>query len=427
MAERDPVYWHVDASVLRGKSVQSFLDKVGADARAKGVAALVHFPQGLYRFDSTVFLDRGDLSGYGSVSIQGAGALRTQFIANASAWPAPDATYTEGYPVLETRPYNQGVTTGNHSFRAWRQTVQGIGIQLTRVAPCIGFLHRLWRPDLQVSTSSWFEKGTFQFKDLWVRGYNDFAQLGIRLEGNVHNLVVEDCEFDAGIFDSNQVNLVDMIAIKVDDGINSYIDTNHAFQTVVQRVTTTPRLGGYVAVWRGRTIFAKFENINSGVGCMIKPVFDFVNCGGVHLSKLTTEGNAERPSIKLTNCRNMRFSEFALGTPDIIDSGNIHAQAIGNARGNGFEMYNCFGVHIHNWTIWPDTANWANRGVKRVTMDATTKGCVVDIPAGNSAEGLETIATVITDAGVNNWVRMTDVDTGTVESMYNQVPGAYPF
>lgn len=402
-----------------GNSIQSAVD--AAYAAGGGFVAL---RPGNYSITTPLQVPRPDLDGFGGVSIIGPGSRRTRLLGQAANWPNPDGTYPEGRGVIETVP-NPKIPfptpiTGNHHYRAWGQYFAGFSIEHAR-KQSLGFLHHLDRPDV-VNSQSHTEKMTMVMEDVVFRGYNDWPQVAIRIEGNAHDVTIRRCTFDCGIFDSGSLTqLYDYIGLKTDIGAGGLLDLYGVLSLIMENIALSPIKGGWTSLIRGRVVGGTIRNINAGKGSLGTPQIYLENSSCVQISNLITEGKAEVPAqVHIVNSRDVEIRTSIPGTPNVEDTPIAVQLGQGQVTGDGIKLEGSSGCRIFWDCNYTNQVRWDTRGFKRVVMDANSMHNYVKQSLTDGVEGVEAV-TVVTDNGVNNEVVYSWPTTGNVHRYYNRV------
>lgn len=260
-------------------------------------------------------------------------------------------------------------------------------------------------------------------RDVGFTSYNTWEQIAIKLEGNVHDAVIENIVNNIGSI-GGEVNfdlttIVSDTSPSGDNGIDSY----GIYSSVIRGITVTPISGGYGGVFRGRAQFCKFEDILVGKGTNGTPLIDLIGSCGVKISGMVAEGRSENPQIKLTDCRGCIIEDLILGTPDY---GYQDAP-----YGEGIFLIDCTFCRVQNWFTYPDKALWDidRDNARRVWLSPNTRNCTVDIMIGGStlnSQRQEDPFVVIDDDGIDNWIKTVNAATHETVFRYNQQGLAWP-
>lgn len=364
----------------------------------------VFVPAGEYLLTAELVLPRTTLDGRGAVKLLGAGSQVTFLIATAG-FPANSAVIT----------WAAASGASGDPARLWRTWDQYIGHMTIQAAAADGYC--IWYERTELAFNPIFEKWTGIIEDVWFTTFNDWQQVGIYIEGNIHDAVFSDLTFN---FSSQTAINFDTLAIQVDTSPtgNDALDNWGMYSCHLKGISTTQISGGYGGIFAGRAQFCTFEDILSGRGSLGMPLLNFEGSCGTQVNGLITEGSAESPSVLLDNCGDIVMENFNLGTPTAVTIG-----ATTYPVGNGIELVNgCYGCEIKHWTSWVNKPLWdIDVGVVRVVLDATSKGNIVNITTGGGMFGNENPYAVITDAGENNRIISRNVNTNVFTKRYNQI------
>lgn len=358
---------------------------------------VLRVPSGTYNWSGErIWLPRTDLDGNGPVQIRCAGRGLVRFVPLSSGW---NDTCVFGWKPAD-----------GDRRRTWNQAITDCTIYLPR-ADCVGIHYERTEEDEGPA----YEKfGDSEFRNLEFRTYNDYEQTCIRLEGNVHDTLFESLSNDAG---QDSAANHDAQLLVVDDGPERanagqhLLDDYGLYNCRLIGLQNTPRRGGYASLFSGRCIAGcSFENMKAGRGSLGTPQIRLVNSNGVRIQSVSTEGYKESPQILIDNCAGVSLSDLLIGTPDA-------------EGGNGIDIVNSTNVRIWNWVSRPRVQTWplVGTGKKRVTLDADSKNCHVEIDVTDDTFGnVETIDNVTSDLGVDNYVGCSNTVTGYRVARFNR-------
>lgn len=374
----------------------------------------VFIPEGTYEIHEPLKLPRTDLAGNGSVKLIGAGMHKTFIIPSSSYLQKPE---NDAMITWKPADYSKNIR------RAWFQHIEGLTITMPRRNA-----NGIWYKRTDLTQGPHFEKLMITIRDVGFKTFNNWEQVAIKLEGNVHDAVIENIVNDIGSVNS-EINF-DITTIVVDtnpDGDNG-IDNFGIFSSVLRGVTITPISGGFGGVFKGRAQFCKFEDILIGKGSNGTPLIDLLGSCGVKISGVTSEGRAEKPQIRLTDCRGCIIEDLILGTPDE----GFH----GESPGEGIHLINCTCCQVQNWFAHPDKSLWDKHrnNARRVWLSSDTHDCTINVMIGgirrkkpsDPLPPQEDPFIVIHDQGVNNWIKTVNAATHETVFRYNQQVLAWP-
>lgn len=401
----------VDPSAVNSDITYRSISAYGYDIQAAIDAGpgTVFIPAGTYVIDEPIILPRTRLVPsipYNGVKLKGAGSQQVFLV--------PSASFPANRGVIEWAPASGGSGDPTRLWRAWNQRIEGMTITLPS-QPGYG----IWYKRTELAFNPSFEKMTLHVEDVVMEAFNDWAQVGIRVEGNVHEFNVIDFTFNIG--SKLTGTYIDARAIECDvspNGNNANDDWG-IYSGRIHGLNTTPRSGGWGGVFYGRAQFVTFEDIAVGKGSLGMPQIHLVGSCGVRITNLVTEGAAEQPQILLDDCGDIHITDFNLGTPTPQTIGMVTYPV-----GNGIELVNgCYGCEISHWTSWVNKQLWdVDLGVARVVIGADCVGNVVNITTGGGAFGNEDPYAVIVDnagAGGRNRIVSRNVSTGVFTRRYN--------
>ena len=200
----------------------------------------VCIPAGTHLISEPLILPRTDLNGKGGVKLIGAGMYKT-FIKPSSPSYAHNSMIT-----WRDADYSTNIR------RAWFQHLEGFTITMPRKCA-----NGIWYKRTDLTQIPNFEKLMITIRDIGFTTYNNWEQIAIKLEGNVHDAVIENVVNNIGSIKSG-INF-DITTIVVDtnpEGDNG-IDSFGIYSSVLRGITVTPISGGYGGVFRGRAQFGE--------------------------------------------------------------------------------------------------------------------------------------------------------------------------
>ncbi|MCA1992769.1 MAG: glycoside hydrolase family 55 protein, partial [Coleofasciculus sp. S288] len=321
----------------------------------------VYIPEGNHPISEPLILPRTDLNGNGGVKLIGAGMYKT-FI----------------NPSSTSYAYNTMITWQDANYstnirRAWFQHLEGFTIRMPRTNA-----NGIWYKRTDLTQKPVFEKLMITIRDVGFTTYNNWEQIAIKLEGNVHDAVIENIVNNIGAIDGEaNFDLTTIVSDTNPEGDNG-IDSYGIYSSVLRGITVTPISGGFGGVFRGRAQFCKFEDILVGKGSNGTPLIDLIGSCGVKISGMVAEGRAENPQIRLTDCRGCIIEDLILGTPDK----GFHDEPYGE----GIFLIDCTFCRVQNWFTYPDKALWDidRDNARRVWLSPNTRNCTVDVMIGGS-------------------------------------------
>lgn len=347
----------------------------------------VYLPPGKHEIDAPLRLPRTDLLGNGVVKLIGSGQLVTYIV--------PSATF-QGDSLITWVDADPGA--GNVKRRAWGQWIEGMTLSLPKKDA-----KGIWYKRTLLDKGPEFEKMVITIKDVGCMTYNTWQQTCIKLEGNVHDAVIQDVVNDVGVV-GGVVNY-DSMTLEVDTGkLDDGNDNWGMYSARIEGLEVTPRSGGYGSLFKGRCLMCTFNDLKVGKGSQVLPGMHFTYSNNVFITNLVMEGRTENPQVLFENSRMMTLTHFSIGTPDY---GNWESPF-----GNGIELKNCFNCTVDTWVTYPNKVLWdKNRGVKRIVLDANTKASTVNIIVGGGQYGHEDMVSIVEDLGTGNCIRVQSVST----------------
>ncbi len=372
----------------------------------------VYLPAGKYYYDRPIRLPRTDLVGGGAVHLVGDGPGVTYLLPYSSTMP-----WTSGTGVVEWQDANYVSAVR----RSWYQRIEGMTITLPK-APARGIYYR--RTDTVQNPIN--EKMTLRLRDVVMNAFCDWPQVCFKVEGNAHMVLVDGLTGNYGSYGS-VAN--DGLLIEFDDGLDDGNDNFCALQSQFHNLTTSNISGGPCGIFYGRCINSVFRNLQAGRGSMGRPQLHFRRSICVKVEGLSTEGLAETHQILVEGCRGIEFSPILLGTPNQYVVANPSATY---APGTGITFRDSYGCKVRwvannlkpLWNTLPGNGNpdpSPGGGSWRVSLDAGSKGNVVDLDATQISGQSEQLVSMVRDLGVNNEVIVRNAHNGTIQRSYNGV------
>ena len=189
----------------------------------------VYIPAGTHIIDVPLKLPRTDISGSEAVALKGAGIHKTFIVPNS------------GYTHNSIITWNDAT---NDRRRAWFQHLEGFTLRLPD-RKAFGIWYEFTHPN------PIYQKMTITMRDICIQTFNNWKQIAIRLEGNIHDAVFENIFHDIGsralgnlpasqrIRHDNTTIVVDTNP-NGDDGLDNY----GLFSSLIKGLTVTPISGG---------------------------------------------------------------------------------------------------------------------------------------------------------------------------------------
>ena len=326
----------------------SLQDAVQAAVESSPHGGTVFIPPGVdVELAQPVILPRTDLTPVNVVKIVG-GDKYTSRIVGMSNFPA-------GRALIEWE---------QQRIRTWEQKIANLTLELPNIdgVKAIHYNHLGNNTDRDYSR----ERLQIDLINLLIKGNNTHHKVLIDLEASVffsrfHNIIGDNKPGDQPIHDT--------ILLRTDtkhNGNNGKIplgDTPGISFSSLSNLHSPIRRGGFAQIFQGRLVRSNFANsfCNGGIQ---NPSFEFINCQASQLINLATEGQGEKPIVKMISCVFMQVDQLGLGTPNAVD---------GNGIGNGLELFGCEDCVFDTRLALPEQQAFSPLGVKVIVIDETSK------------------------------------------------------
>lgn len=348
---------------------------------------ILYFPPGTYYITAPIVLPRTDSGAKGASWLVGAGPQR------AVLW-ADDTFDGDAMVVWEA------ASTGR--TRAWNQRISGLGFRMPLVdgVGAIYYTHTLEGSDEDPTPEKW--QGVIE--DCEFLGLNQYHPWCIYLKSNVHSSRFDDLSNDPGQGTLNYVTYL----MKTDKGDASLIDGHGIHYSSCRNWVSTPRRGGYSAMFTGRMVTTTVNGWLSGVGSWEDPQWDLGFSASVDITGGGTEGLSETAQILLTSCFRVNFRATQLGTPGEGPDEEV--------PGTGVSMVTCTSCSFEGAPLTTGNPAWNTLSALKVSMAADCLDCRVDVDLAAT----DTYANCIEDLGTECSVRVRTVG-GAIVQYYDGV------
>lgn len=380
----------------------------------------VYIPAGTYTLTSPLVLPRTTLGARGGVRLVGDGAMQTYLVGHSS-FPANRG-------IIEWAPASGLISESTRLWRAWHQRIEGLTITMQ---PNAGFGIWYKRTTGEAAT---YEKMQIHVEDVAIEAWNNWPQVAMRFEGNVHDAVFRNVEVDIGSKSTPTPRFgYDALALEFDfdpgaDGGDNGLDTYGAYNLTIDGFNVTPRSSGRGGMLKGRVQCGLIRNFKAGYGSMGIPQIHLRGSWGVTIEGLVTEGRAETEQVLIEKSRDITLRCFNLGTPDADTSsdGNDNPSAPFPA-GDGIRVVDSEQVKIEWHSVFPAKSLWDyNRDAKRVIFDADCVNCTADLVLGGGSNigggsiGHESSERVTSDDGTYNTITAFEVASRKTYRAFNR-------